>query len=172
MRHFAASVEDLRGWPQRPRTVVILENKETGYAVTGDHPGVVILHGHGFSVVSYARIPWTQTAASVIYWGDLDLPGLQFLSDLRGLGVAARSILTDLATFRRYRHLAVAGAGPQRTTVPHLTPVEQELYEHLARHAAGTGEGLLLEQERIPWPEAYLALAQAMTAAPGADTGS
>jgi hypothetical protein len=46
MRHFAASLEDLSGWPQRPRTIVILENKETGYAVTGDHPGVVPLPDH------------------------------------------------------------------------------------------------------------------------------
>ncbi len=34
MRHFAASIDDLNGWPTRPSTVVILENKETGYALT------------------------------------------------------------------------------------------------------------------------------------------
>jgi hypothetical protein len=36
LHHFAASVEDLNASGLRPRTVVILENKETGYAITGD----------------------------------------------------------------------------------------------------------------------------------------
>jgi hypothetical protein len=167
MRHFAASVDDLRSWPQLPRTVVILENKETGYAVTGDHSGAVILHGQGFSVPAYARIPWIRNAPAVIYWGDLDLPGLQFLSDLRSLGVAARSILTDQVTFDRYRHLAVTGAGPQRASLPHLTGPETDLYDYLTAHATSTGDGLLLEQERIPWPHAWPVLTTAMEARPG-----
>lgn len=163
MRHFAASVDDLNTWRHDvPLTVVILENKETGYAITGDHPGTVVLHGQGFSVAAYARIHWVRDAATVIYWGDLDLPGLQFLSDLRGLGVAARSILTDLATLHRYRHLAVDGAGPQRASIPHLTRDEQELHAYLARHAAAHDGGLLLEQERIPWPDACQALTEAI----------
>ena len=136
MRHFAASVEDLNTWQKTPRTAVILENKETAYAITGDHPGVVVLHGHGFSVVNYGRIAWIRHAQDVIYWGDLDLPGLQFVSDLRGLGIPARTILTDVATLNRYRHLAIPGARPQRTTVPHLTRSEQELYTSLSDYAA------------------------------------
>jgi predicted amidohydrolase YtcJ len=36
------------------------------------------------------------------YWGDLDLAGLQFVSDLRARGVAARTILTDRTTLERY----------------------------------------------------------------------
>ena len=162
MRHFAASVEDLNTWQNTPRTAVILENKETAYAITGDHAGVVVLHGHGFSVVNYGRIAWIRHAQDVIYWGDLDLPGLQFVSDLRGLGIPARTILTDVATLNRYRHLAIPGAGPQRTTVPHLTRSEQELYTSLSDYAAAAGTGLLLEQERIPWPMAYPVLTQAI----------
>lgn len=162
MRHFAASVEDLSTWQNTPRTAVILENKETAYAITGDHAGVVVLHGHGFSVVNYGRIAWIRRAQDVIYWGDLDLPGLQFVSDLRGLGIPARTILTDVAILNRYRHLAIRGAGPQRTTVPHLTHSEQELYTSLSDYAAVAGTGLLLEQERIPWPMAYPVLTQAI----------
>ncbi len=56
---------------------------ETGYAITDDHPGTVVLHGHGFSVVNYARITWARHAQSLIYWGDIDAPGLQFVNDLR-----------------------------------------------------------------------------------------
>jgi hypothetical protein len=91
----------------------------------------------------------------VIYWGDIDAPGLQFVSDLRGLGITARTVLMDRATLERYRHLAVTGAGPARHELPNLKPPEQQLYAHLVQHAADHGTGLLLEQERIPWAHAY-----------------
>ena len=52
MRHLAASVEDLNGGSTAPTPYVILENKETGYAITDDHPGTVVLHGQGFSVAA------------------------------------------------------------------------------------------------------------------------
>lgn len=61
----AASVEDLNAWSAQPRTVVILENKETSYAITDDHPCTTVLHGHGFSVVNYARITWARHARSL-----------------------------------------------------------------------------------------------------------
>jgi hypothetical protein len=155
LRHFAASVEDLNASGLRPRTVVILENKETGYAITGDLAGTVVCHGAGFSIVNYARVTWIRNAPQVIYWGDIDAPGLQFVSDLRGLGIAARTVLMDRATLERYRHLAVTGAGPARHELPNLKSPEQQLYAHLVQHAADHGTGLLLEQERIPWAHAY-----------------
>jgi hypothetical protein len=155
LRHFAASVEDLNASGLRPRTVVILENKETGYAITGDLAGTVVCHGAGFRIVNYARVNWIRNAPQVVYWGDIDAPGLQFVSDLRGLGIAARTVLMDRATLERYRHLAVTGAGPARHELPNLKPPEQQLCAHLVQHAADHGTGLLLEQERIPWAHAY-----------------
>lgn len=162
MRHLATSVEDLNASRLRPRTVVILENKETGYAITDDLAGTVVCHGAGFSVVNYARVTWIRNAPRVIYWGDIDAPGLQFVSDLRGLGIAAHTVLMDLATLDRYRHLAVTGAGPARRQLPNLKSREQKLYEHLVQHAADHGTGLLLEQERIPWTQAYQQLTDAI----------
>lgn len=162
LHHFAASVEDLNASGLRPRTVVILENKETGYAITGDLAGTVVCHGAGFSIVNYARVTWIRNAPQVIYWGDIDAPGLQFVSDLRGLGIAARTVLMDRATLERYRHLAVTGAGPARQELPNLKLPEQQLYEHLVQHAADHGTGLLLEQERIPWAHAYQQLTDAI----------
>jgi hypothetical protein len=162
MRHLAASVDDLNQWRERPGTVVILENKETGYAITDDHPGTVVLHGQGLSVANYARITWVQDAGTVIYWGDIDAPGLQFVSDLRGYGIPAATVMMDTATLSRFRHLATEGAGPQRASVPRLTENERELYDHLADYAATHDTGLLLEQERIPWHHAYPQLLAAM----------
>ncbi len=62
------------GWGEAP--LFILENKETGYAITDDHRGTVVLHGHGFSVVNYARITWARSAQVLIYWGDIDAAAL------------------------------------------------------------------------------------------------
>jgi hypothetical protein len=162
MRHLAASVDDLNRWNARPGSVVILENKETGYAITDDHPGTVVLHGQGLSVASYARITWVRDAGTVVYWGDIDAPGLQFVSDLRGYGIPATTVMMDTATLERFRHLATEGAGPQRASVPRLTETERELYDHLADYAATHKTGLLLEQERIPWQHAYPQLLAAM----------
>jgi hypothetical protein len=162
MRHFAASVHDLAASGLRPQTVVILENKETGYAITDDLPGTVVCHGAGFSIVNYARITWIRNAPQVIYWGDIDAPGLQFVSDLRGLGVAAHTVLMDLATLERYRHLVVKGAGPARHELRNLTPTEQQLYAYLVQHSTRHGTGILLEQERIPWAHAYQQLTKAI----------
>jgi hypothetical protein len=155
MRHFAASIEDLSQWPCHPRTVIILENKETGYAITGDHRDTVVLHGLGFNVASYARIIWVHNARTVIYWGDIDAPGLQFVSDLRGYGISATTILMNIATLDSFRHLSTNGAEPQRARLPDLTSSEAELYAYLTEYAAAHKTGLLLEQERIPWAHAY-----------------
>ncbi|MGV9601341.1 hypothetical protein ACWDR1_32245 [Streptosporangium sandarakinum] len=63
----------------------------------------------------------------------------------------------------QFRHLPTDGAGPQRSSLPHLTAAEQELYSFLCRHAIDHGSGFPLEQERIPWPHAYEALITAMS---------
>jgi hypothetical protein len=164
MRHFAASIDDLNTWPRRPSTVVILENKETGYALTEDLADVVVLHGEGFSVLHYARITWVRDASKVIYWGDIDTSGLQFVSDLRGYGITVETTLMDIETLDRFQHLAVEGARPQRAELPYLTTSEQALYRNLIRHATANGTGLLLEQERIPWQHAYPTLLAATQA--------
>jgi hypothetical protein len=164
MRHFAASIDDLNAWPSRPRTVVILENKETGYALTDDLTDVVALHGEGFSVLHYARITWVRDAEKVVYWGDIDTAGLQFVNDLRGYGTNVRTVLMDIDTLNRFRHLAVDGALPQRARVPLLTAEEHSLYQHLVDYATTNEVGLLLEQERIPWQHAYPILDAAIAA--------
>lgn len=164
MRHFAASIDDLNAWPRRPRTVIILENKETGYALTDDLTDVVALHGEGFSVLHYARITWVRDAEKVVYWGDIDTAGLQFVNDLRGYGITVSTVLMDIETLNRFRHLAVDGALPQRARVPFLTAEEHRLYQHLVDYATTREVGLLLEQERIPWQHAYPSLGAAIAA--------
>jgi hypothetical protein len=166
MRHFAASIDDLNRWQRKPGTVVILENKETGYALTGDYTNAVVLHGEGFSVLHYARIDWVREAGKIIYWGDIDAAGLQFVNDLRSYGIDIATVMMDIATLEQFRSLAVDGASPQRLRLPHLNETERNLYQALVAHATARGTGLLLEQERIPWTHAHLVLLAAMADGP------
>jgi hypothetical protein len=167
MRHFAASIDDLNTWPRRPSNVVILENKETGYALTDDLSDTVVLHGEGFSVLHYARIDWVLTAATVVYWGDIDAAGLQFVNDLRGYGIAATTVMMNRETLDKFASLAVDGAGPQRRVLPNLEDDEQALYRYLVEYASNSQSGLLLEQERIPWAYAYPLLLEQLRRMPG-----
>ncbi|MDG4838430.1 DUF2220 family protein [Micromonospora sp. WMMD967] len=155
MRHFAAGIDDLNTWPHLPRIVVILENKETGYALTDDLPDTVVLHGEGFSVLHYARVDWVRAATQVLYWGDIDAAGLQFVNDLRGYGIAVTTVMMNRETLELFADLSVNGASPQRRTLPNLDEDEQNLYTHLVEHADANSSGILLEQERIPWTHAY-----------------
>ncbi|WP_067510024.1 Wadjet anti-phage system protein JetD domain-containing protein [Actinoplanes sp. TFC3] len=155
MRHFAAGIDDLNLWPNRPRIVVLLENKETGYALIDDLPDTVVLHGEGFSVLHYARIDWVRAATRVLYWGDIDAAGLQFVSDLRGYGISVRTVMMNRETLDMFADLSGDGAGPQRRTLPNLEDEEQDLYSLLVEYADTHSSGILLEQERIPWTHAY-----------------
>jgi hypothetical protein len=65
---------------------------------------------------------------------------------------------------KRFRHLAVYGAGPQRAQLPLLADEEKHLYQQLLDHSGAEGTGVLLVQERIPWQHAYPVLLHAIAA--------
>jgi hypothetical protein len=163
MRHLQAAVGDLNAWPKSPSTVLITENKQTAYALDGeDLPGVVVVHAMGLHIDLYPQVQWIKDAEQVIYWGDLDTHGLEFLDKLRGFGISARSILTDAATLLRFRHLTATSGDPKPRPVPNLHESEQELYAILLDHFSTHHEGLVLEQERIPWEVALDAIREAV----------
>jgi hypothetical protein len=163
MRHLQAPVDDLNRWPQTPEIVLIAENKQTAYALDGeDLPRTVVVHAMGLHTDLYPQIRWIKEAKHVIYWGDLDTHGLEFLDKLRGLGINAQSILTDTATMNRFRHLASTSGTPKPRPVPNLTVSEAALYATLVEHFATSSEGLVLEQERIPWSHARAVIGEAI----------
>jgi len=163
MRTFAATIDDLNRWREQPSQVLILNNRETAFAITNNHKRTAVLYGHDFHAGPYARINWVWTAERIVYWGDIDTASLQFVSDLRALGIPVRTVLTDTGTLHRYRRLAVEGELPRRNTAPpHITDAERELYERLAAYSAEHGTGLLLEQERLPWQEVYPTLTSSL----------
>jgi hypothetical protein len=163
MRHIQAPVEDLNQWPQTPEIVIISENKQTAYALDGeDLPRTVVVHAMGLHTDLYPQVRWIKEAKLVIYWGDLDTHGLEFLDKLRGFGINARSILTNAATLKQFRHLTATSGEPNPRPVPNLSESEQELYAILVEHFTRHHEGLVLEQERIPWDVALAAIHDAI----------
>ena len=83
--------DDLAATPTIPQTLLVIENKETGYAVP-DRDGLMVVHGLGLNLKALAEIAWLQKAR-VLYWGDIDGAGFEWLNSLRGYGVAVTSVL-------------------------------------------------------------------------------
>jgi hypothetical protein len=138
-----------------PKTVIILENKDTavyfppvadGIAVEGEGskaPGVIPL------------IPWMKQCPRVIYWGDIDAKGLCIVNDLRVAGVHATTILMDYTAYETYERYGAwtddkgkpIPCSPRRS-LPALTSEEHQLYLHLTDPAWTRVRRV--EQERIP----------------------
>jgi hypothetical protein len=147
------SVGDAVALPYQPAVVLISENKDTaiGFPTV---PGGIAIEGEGRGAGTIAAAPWVRAAPLVVYWGDIDLDGLEILNEFRATGLTVESILMDTTTYERYqrygtnhdRRGSALTARPPRD-VPHLREGELALYALLT---SGTAPVLRIEQERIP----------------------
>ena len=153
-RYDCLTVADAAAPAYEPHVVLISENKDTAVHFPRVPAGVAI-EGFGRGGATAASFEWLRSAPHVIYWGDMDVDGLEILDGFRAAGVPATSILMDVAaydTWQRYgtnadtkgRELAPRPA----RAVPHLTGPELELYARLS-DPAWRGHRRI-EQERIP----------------------
>lgn len=148
LKHLRAPAPELARMALRPSVVLVVENKESAL-ILPDRPGLVVVHSLGNHLGVLTTLPWLQDS-QVMYWGDLDRAGLTLLSRARALIPTIRSVLMDVDTLSRYRHLAV----PEHLAridepAPTLTPEERSTYEALL-DGHSFGEHLQLEQERLP----------------------
>lgn len=152
-KHDSYSLGDTVALPYTPSVVVISENKDTAVGFPRVRGGVAV-EGAGAGGGAIAALPWIQNASVVVYWGDMDIDGLEILNEFRACGLPAGSMFMDLATYAAYQRygtnhdrngkpLSVRPARP----VPHLCGGERELYDLLT---SGTAPVLRVEQERIP----------------------
>jgi hypothetical protein len=159
-RTLGLTAADLAAIRAIPRTVLITENKETGYAVP-DRDGLLVVHGLGLNLKPLADIAWLRnTDVDVLYWGDIDAAGFEWLNNLRGYGIPAESLLMTETVINDYRHLSTSGALPTSPHLPNLTVEEADIYSKL--RDGHWGRQFLLEQERLPWPTCLLALDAAL----------
>lgn len=137
-----------------PRAVVV-ENRDVFLCLPRIRDTLAIW-GAGKAAPLLAQLPWL-TEADIVYWGDCDEAGFSILSSLRSAFPQVRSVLMDLETWERWKHLAVRGKRDRSAMSAQLTSTESEA---LAAVVAGPW---VLEQERIPPADADRALVQAFT---------
>jgi hypothetical protein len=137
-----------------PRVVYVFENLETVLAMP-ETPGAVVVHGSGYAAKLLWSIPWISEGR-VVYWGDLDTDGFAILHVLRSGCRNVNSLLMDEETLLAYRDLWVPGPKPATGTYPTLTESEQQALRRI--RAEGN---VRLEQERIDWADAMIALNRA-----------
>lgn len=150
-----APVEDLAGLNLPVSHVFIVENLQTGLAMS-DMPGAVVFMRLGYNVDVLARFPWLA-CAKCIYWGDLDTHGFAILHRARSYIPALQSVLMDEDTLLQHKALWVdESAQHPATELTLLTEQEQQLYRDLKQQR--WGQNVRLEQERIDWAAAWGAL--------------
>lgn len=153
-----APVEDLAGLDWPVAQVLIVENLQTGLAMS-ELPGAVVFMGLGYHVDVLARLPWLS-GAQCRYWGDLDTHGLAILQRARSYLPALQSVLMDEDTLLRHQALWVdESAQHPAAELPLLTEQEQQLYRDLKQQR--WGQNVRLEQERIDWAAAWNVLQRA-----------
>ena len=148
---------ELRHLSCAPRVVLVCENAET-VQVLGDLPGVVALHGKGYSVPELLSPGWVRRAR-VLYWGDLDGHGFAVLHRARTHHPDVTSVLMDSETLHRHRPLWGTGDAGAPIELAHLTVQESTTRRELAE----LGE-VQLEQERVELPYAIQQLREAVAA--------
>jgi hypothetical protein len=154
-----APIDQLAHLRLTPERVIIVENLETGIALP-DLAGSVAFMKLGHAVSVLAAIPWLQNIEA-LYWGDIDTHGFAILDRARTALPRLRSVLMDEATLLAQRALWGQEQTPYpEADLPRLTPNEHAVFDGLRANV--WGQGVRLEQERIPWPAAMAALREAL----------
>lgn len=159
MGDITAPVEDLTGLNLPVSHVFIVENLQTGLAMS-DMPGAVVFMRLGYNVDVLARFPWLARA-KCIYWGDLDTHGFAILHRARSYIPELQSVLMDEETLLRHKALWVDEAAQHSAAeLTLLTEEEQQLYRDLKQQR--WGQNVRLEQERIDWAAAWNVLQRSL----------
>lgn len=165
-RHDAWTTGDSHELAYRPRTVLVVENRDCRLWFEPFAEAVVVEGSGKAAAASLAQIDWLVGAEHLVYWGDIDADGFAILNNLRAelgsRGVTVRSLLMDTPTLERYVHLGVDrdkhgnALGPSIQRLPHLTPEEADCYARIA--TSGDVPVRRIEQERINIGDAVRAL--------------
>lgn len=165
-RFESATVGDTMDPAYKPDVVVITENKDTAIHFLPTAGGIAV-EGCGYGGTTIAAFNWIVTAATLVYWGDLDTAGFEILDGYRGDGVPVASILMDIDTYRAYgawgtfhhpNGQLIAAAVPK--PLPNLTDTERAAYHAVCNPVDGLPPRI--EQERIPLSVAHEALLTAV----------
>ncbi len=130
--------------------VLVVENRDIFLSLPVI-AGTLAVFGSGKALAVLKSCRWMESA-QVIYWGDCDEAGYGILSGLRSAFPHVRSVLMDECSWHRWKHLATPGRRDPSVRHDHLTDTERAA---LRLVLAGPW---MLEQEKIPWIEAEMAI--------------
>ncbi len=156
MNDFATPLDQFRNLPLAGTTILIVENEMTFLSLP-PLASTVALFGAGDAAALLSDVTWLASCR-LLYWGDLDSHGFETLAHLRKAFRAIRSVLMDSDTLEKHSTFAVRTTKAQVRDQLELTCAEQVLYTRLAEN------GILLEQERIPFIFSKQKLVQAVSA--------
>lgn len=129
------------------KSVVIMENK-TNYSnilnfLSLPHlRGAIAIFGSGFRVWLLKHAAWLK-AMNIYYWGDIDVQGLQILSQLRGYHSGVRALMMDFATLDTFKEYWDKGTETPGSVPDNLNDEEKRLFGYLKEN------NIRLEQEKI-----------------------
>lgn len=157
LRDISASASELNRCDKSPRVAIICENLVSVMTLP-NLPGVVALHGGGYSVSDLADIGWLSRIP-VLYWGDIDSHGFAILNQWRHHHNQTQSLMMNAETLSHHRDLCVEEAHPSTAMIDRLTSDERKALALLN----GESGCLRLEQERIEWDYALHEIQEALT---------
>jgi hypothetical protein len=129
------------------KNVVIMENK-TNYSNILNFLSLphlrqtIAVFGSGFRVWLLKSASWLRDM-NVYYWGDIDVQGLQILSQLRGYHPDVKAFLMDFETLKAFKDHWTEGTETSVAQPEHLSEEEKKLFEFLR------DKNIRLEQEKI-----------------------
>src|SRR5699024_6008459 len=106
----AAPAQQLAALDLRPRTVLLVENRETLLALPA-WPRAGAIHSQGSAIDLLDGIGWVGRTP-VVYWGDLDSHGFAILHRLRTHHPDVTTVLMDEGTLADHLDLAVPEPRP------------------------------------------------------------
>lgn len=176
-RHDAWTTGDTHDIAYRPRTVLVVENRDSRLWFPPVRDTIVVEGGGKAAAALLANVPWIRAADHLVYWGDIDADGYAILDRFRAaLAEPApdgappnpvTSILMDAADLHRYAQHGLnhdkAGRPikPSSAILPHLTEAEATAYDTVA--TAGLTPFRRIEQEAIPLAHAAARLLDVST---------
>ena len=133
--------------------ILIVENRNV-FLCLPNACRTLAIFGSGKAALLLSACKW-MSDADLIYWGDCDEAGYGILSDLRASFPRLRSVLMDVDSWERWKHLATLGRRDTSARHIHLSPPERAAFDEMLKGP------FMLEQERIPPVVAAEAIAKA-----------
>ena len=134
--------------------ILIVENRNV-FLCLPDVCNTLAIFGSGKAASLLSACRWIG-AGEPVYWGDCDEAGFGILSALRASFPHLRSVLMDLESWERWKHLATPGRRDSSARHVHLSSSERAAMSEMLKGP------LILEQERIPPGAAADAIVKAL----------